>query len=287
MNPPVKDPTALSSAIGIEMSSDEMNPSLLSETSSNSLGAESSPVLGDSPYKSLKIRLKGKYRDFLKNLQTDFFGFILPPLFDLICNSWPAVIETHPETQALLDNNQPVIYALWHGRSYSFVKASPRKKSTVLVSPSRDGDMIARVVGTLGFHVVRGSSKRNGAKALLLLFKELKRNQRSVIFLVDGPKGPRNVVKPGVVKVASQTGCPIVPIISSNRIFLRIFQNTWDKFHFPQFFSPMKIVFEAPIFIPGDLKTLEALEPHREALETFMIQKTREIDLTFNHRGLI
>src|SRR4029077_7110655 len=65
------------------------------------------------------------------------------------------------------------IAALWHNRllliSFVLKKFLPQRPGAGLISASRDGDMIADVTRRFGFDVVRGSSSRMGASALLEL----------------------------------------------------------------------------------------------------------------------
>src|SRR4029453_9565008 len=58
---------------------------------------------------------------------------------------------------------------------------------------------------------VRGSSTRGGGEALRLLTRQL-RQGREVVVVPDGPVGPREVLKSGVIALARLSGAPIVPM---------------------------------------------------------------------------
>ncbi len=82
----------------------------------------------------------------------------------------------------------------------------------VLVSLSRDGAMQARALALQGLRVVRGSSSRGGARGLAALVRAMRRDGADAAFAVDGPRGPRGVVKGGVVVAARAAGAVLVPM---------------------------------------------------------------------------
>ena len=83
-----------------------------------------------------------------------------------------------------------------------------------MISQSRDGDLAAQGDRMLGWEPVRGSSTRGGLEALEKL-KELALGGYKIGHIVDGPKGPFGVVKPGLLKIAQIAGLSIVPTITS------------------------------------------------------------------------
>ncbi|MGC2579359.1 MAG: DUF374 domain-containing protein, partial [Terrimicrobiaceae bacterium] len=67
----------------------------------------------------------------------------------------------------------PVIMCFWHNRilgiTLAFLRHYPgktRKGVNVLTSASRDGEILAQLVGRFGMDAVRGSSSRRGSRAL-------------------------------------------------------------------------------------------------------------------------
>src|SRR4051812_3386218 len=106
-------------------------------------------------------------------------------------------------------NGSRGIYLFWH-EMLLFPAASRGLAATaVLVSRHRDGELIARILGRLGFSVVRGSSNRRGLSALRGLIRQGEISHLAIT--PDGPLGPRRVVQPGALFVASRTGMPIYP----------------------------------------------------------------------------
>ena len=103
------------------------------------------------------------------------------------------------------------IIAFWHEHLVMMLHSRYRRPIAVLVSQSRDGELIAGAFGFYGVGVARGSTTR-GASAALREMIRASRGGTNLVFTPDGPKGPRRVAKEGVVYAAQATALPIVPI---------------------------------------------------------------------------
>ncbi|MBI4424143.1 MAG: lysophospholipid acyltransferase family protein [Elusimicrobia bacterium] len=151
------------------------------------------------------------------------------------------------------------LYAFWHQRQVFFTYTHRGTGASVMVSRSRDGELIAKVMELSRIGAVRGSSSRGGAVAARELL-ELGREGRVLGITPDGPKGPAREVKPGVLYLARESGLPIIPIsnATSRRLVL---ERAWDKFHVPLPFSRACVIFGAPIRVgPGDDLAAKAAE---------------------------
>lgn len=106
------------------------------------------------------------------------------------------------------------ILAFWHGRLLMLPLSYMGREICLLISRSRDGELLARTVGYFGMRTVRGSSSRGALSALREI---LRLNKSGVDFGItpDGPKGPRHIVQPGVIEIARRTGLPIIPLTFS------------------------------------------------------------------------
>jgi lysophospholipid acyltransferase (LPLAT)-like uncharacterized protein len=144
------------------------------------------------------------------------------------------------------------IYCSWHQRWFAGITLMPRRHPiAIMVSQSRDGELIARLIAALGWHVVRGSSTRGGTKALRQLLDCLRRGI-AVGHIVDGPQGPFGEVKPGLLSLAQISGMPIVPmIIAPERKWVF---SSWDRFMVPKPFSRVLVRFDREIYIPRRLE---------------------------------
>jgi lysophospholipid acyltransferase (LPLAT)-like uncharacterized protein len=129
---------------------------------------------------------------------------------------------------------EPVIFAFWHNRifllPYLFRYYWGSHKGAALVSASKDGGQLARVLEQFNLVCVRGSSNRRGTQALRELTR-LVRQGYDIAITPDGPRGPKYVVHEGVISLAQLTGAPVVPI--SYVLSRQITINSWDSFGIP------------------------------------------------------
>jgi lysophospholipid acyltransferase (LPLAT)-like uncharacterized protein len=103
------------------------------------------------------------------------------------------------------------IIAFWHAHLLMMLHSRYKRPISVLISQSRDGEIIARVFDYYGVDSSRGSSTRGGGAALRDLIRSA-RDGMNIVFTPDGPKGPPRIVKEGIVVAAQATGLPIIPI---------------------------------------------------------------------------
>ncbi len=167
-------------------------------------------------------------------------------------------VESSGEERALeLMKEGPVVFAIWHSRLMFLPYYVASWRLAVLVSGSRDGEIVTRVLERFGYEVCRGSSSRDGSKGFKSLLGALGRG-KSVALTVDGPRGPRETVKPGVAALAKAAGRPIIPVAydaSRKHVF-----RSWDRFLFVYPFSRIRVVFGEPIWVNGtDEKDLERI----------------------------
>lgn len=115
----------------------------------------------------------------------------------------------------------------------------------------------------INFKTIRGSHKRRGSQALREIIRALK-NGESVIYTVDGPKGPAYKVKNGILKIAQLSGATVVPISAQMNPIVRF--NSWDKYELLTFFTRMTLVMGNEIEIPHDCSEEEG-EQYRIRIE--------------------
>jgi lysophospholipid acyltransferase (LPLAT)-like uncharacterized protein len=166
--------------------------------------------------------------------------------------------------KALWRDGTPAIYAVWHGRILLLPHLYGWRRARVLASRSRDGELLTRFVTRFGLEAVRGSSGRGGAEALRLLARSL-REGRDAVVVPDGPRGPRETVKPGLVALARITGAPIVPMAVGASAEWRL--ASWDEFRIPRPFARCVVRFGDPIRVPdrGGRGAQEAVRKEVEA----------------------
>ncbi len=154
----------------------------------------------------------------------------------------------------LRKSQKPVIFILWHGRilfaSYFFRK----RGISALVSPSRDGEIIARILSGWGYKLLRGSGSHPVVDEWKKMIK-LMTSGGELIIVADGPKGPEREMKPGAVRLAQETGAYLVPFTYSSK--KGKFFKSWDRFLFFYPFTRLVVVYGEPIKINTDLKPEE------------------------------
>ncbi|MGL5123945.1 MAG: lysophospholipid acyltransferase family protein [Fusobacteriaceae bacterium] len=140
------------------------------------------------------------------------------------------------------------VMALWHNKVVmTLLGTGFIKRKVALASPTKDGELISVPLEKYGTEMVRGSSDKNPARSLLKLIKKVKEGC-TVGTPVDGPRGPRYVVKSGMLYVSQKSKVPLVPIgVAYEKKW--IFEKSWDKFELPKPFSRAVIIYGEPYFI--------------------------------------
>lgn len=183
--------------------------------------------------------------------------------------AWPMDKSLRWKTTNYNKKDSGVIYAIWHGSQYGLgvFKEEERKKLNILISPSNDGDIIAKIIHKLGFSAIRGSQKRRGAQAVRDICNILEQGQ-NVAYTVDGPRGPIYEVKKGIIKIAQLSQKPIIPLVSHTTT--KFEANSWDKYQVPFMSSRLVAVFGDPINVPKDLSE-DQEEFYRKKLENTLL----------------
>jgi len=185
--------------------------------------------------------------------------------------------EFHPEV--LNGDLGPVIFCIWHNRLplslimyRRFVRERKRPhRMAAIVSASKDGGVVARVLEHFGVQPVRGSSSRRGPQALLELTTWAEKGYDLAI-TPDGPRGPRYELQPGALGLAQFTGLPLVPV--SYHLGWKISLKSWDRFQIPLPFSCVLMKLGRPFQVPR-----ETSDEQREVLRREVEQRLRELTI--------
>lgn len=142
-------------------------------------------------------------------------------------------------------STKPVIYVFWHRNLLPLVIKHRNQNGVVIISSSKDGQLIAGPAEVLGYKTVRGSTTRGGGRAFRELLKLAKNHVVGIT--PDGPKGPAEQMTDGALYLALLTGVPIIPIgvdISKEWIV-----RSWDRFRIPKPFSRIGIYYGEPLYV--------------------------------------
>jgi lysophospholipid acyltransferase (LPLAT)-like uncharacterized protein len=175
---------------------------------------------------------------------------------------------------------EPVIFCIWHNRlalclmlyRRYVLRQHPRRRMAAIVSASRDGALLARILELFRVQPVRGSSSRRGPQALRELTAWGERGYDLAV-TPDGPRGPCYVVQEGVVAAAQLTGLPILPVAYHLPWKKRL--RSWDRFQIPIPFSRCDVRIGELFHIPREADDAER-EVLRQRLEDRMRALTQD-----------
>lgn len=150
---------------------------------------------------------------------------------------------------ALIAQDRSALLCCWHQRlpycvGWLLAARSRGLAPGFLVSPSRDGELIAAVVGGLGATVLRGSANRTGARAFRDIYGTL-RSGVSPIIAVDGPHGPASHAKPGTPMLAQMTKVSMLPVTFAADRYWQL--GSWDRMIIPKPFARVAMVIGEPL----------------------------------------
>ena len=183
------------------------------------------------------------------------------------------------QLQACRRQNRGVIYVFWHDQLLLMVKSVPSQGAKILISSSKDGEIIARTMRYFGHEAVRGSSTRGGKAALREMVK-LAAGSADLAITPDGPKGPRHQIKTGVLQLARISGRPILPIAFACSRGYRF--NSWDRFLLPFPFGRGVFVIGKPL----EYEQGEDLEHFGQRLAAAMAETCRQAGEYIEKYGL-
>lgn len=176
-----------------------------------------------------------------------------------------------------LGEGKQIILAFWHGRLLMMPYSYPGRGITILVSQSKDGELISRTVKGFGIESVRGSSTRGWFAGIKGLLKSAQ-SGRDIAITPDGPKGPRMKAQMGAIQIARTTGFPIIPMsfsASKKKTF-----RSWDQFMLPYPFSKGVFICGEPRHVDSSAGP-EEMERARLGLEKALNELTARADSYF------
>jgi lysophospholipid acyltransferase (LPLAT)-like uncharacterized protein len=164
-----------------------------------------------------------------------------------------------------------VLLCTWHQQFFAAIRHFQTyrcHKPGLMISQSKDGEIIASVALRTGWDPVRGSSSRGGLTAMRHLIDKL-RQTRLAAHVVDGPRGPAGVIKNGLIRIAQAADAVIVPFyVSADRAW---YFKSWDRFMLPKPFSRVRLRFDDMIRLSADPEDEAQFESQRVLVEKIML----------------
>jgi len=160
----------------------------------------------------------------------------------------------------LADDTRGAIALFWHGRIPLCLATAPqwwRKRTKALISPSADGEFIARALAMSGFPAIRVSSAKPGdtakmrqAVAAIREATQWVAGGGALVVTPDGPRGPGEVIAEGALQIARRSGQPVylMGIAAAPAAQMQ----TWDRVMWVAPFGRGAVVWEGPLFVPAD-----------------------------------
>ena len=223
--------------------------------------------------------MKDTIKNYISEIKWRLIGILGSLIIDLICTTITIESDSLKRVAPILSSGK-FIGACWHSRIILFSYLFKGWNLAVLVSKSKDGEIIARILQSQGHETIRGSSSRGGLRALAKQIKILKKYQRPGVIIPDGPRGPRHKVQPGIITLAKKTGYPIIPFAYSAKK-IKIF-SSWDRFILPYPFTKAKIVYGNPVYVPEDTEK-KSYKLFEAKLEKELCRITEDVDRSFKH----
>jgi lysophospholipid acyltransferase (LPLAT)-like uncharacterized protein len=223
------------------------------------------------------ITIKERGRPLGSPLSTWMQFRVVPFLGAYLLKLWMGTLRVRTEgfdaVRELVDRDERFILAFWHRRLVMMPLAYPflRKDRgvAILASDSRDGERSTATWAHFRIHAVRGTASDDGAKALVRMIRAVKEGWDFGI-TPDGPRGPRQELKPGVLALARKTGAWVVPVsVAADRALTL---KTWDRMVLPLPFATVTVRYGAPSRFPpkGEDEAEGAkLEAEMNALEAW------------------
>ena len=201
------------------------------------------------------------------------FNYVLPYLLYALIFIWCWTIrefrKTEEEEDYIRNLSGNYILTLWHGHIfYLFYYLRRRPDFHLLISPSLDGDLLARLAQLMGYSVIRGSTFKKAVSSGRSLIKVLRSGER-IIIIADGSRGPRIKAQAGSIQIAGMTNSPLIPMTYEAK--RKFYLDTWDRFVLPFPFTHCSVIFGKPISVPN--------RPN----ERVVWQKQDELEKALNH----
>ena len=138
-------------------------------------------------------------------------------ILNLISKTWRIHVEGNVNlSKGVIGSGHGDMIPCW----YLFRKQSP----CALVSQSKDGELLTKILTMWSFNVVRGSSSKGGSEALDEMVRLAKENV--LLIAPDGPRGPSLKMKPGIAVAAQRAQVPVY-LIKTNMSFFKQFPKSW------------------------------------------------------------
>ncbi len=191
-----------------------------------------------------------KLRKFRQDSLRFIAHFFLANIVSILCKSIRITKLNDDHIKRLEQQNKNYILAFWHGTMLLSWYLHGNTTFVALISKSKDGDLLAKILRHWNYKVIRGSSSTGGDAALTIMIDHVK-NSYSLAITPDGPRGPVHKLKAGAVVSAKKSKVPLM-LVGVGYKKKRILKS-WDQFEVPYFFSEAKVIYSEPVYVDENL----------------------------------
>lgn len=252
--------------------SKDQTPTLLDPRGSQHLAAEWDPQVFTSITKRFSLPFFHECLLFLGGLILKWLAFSFDKTFLQIENKIKAA-KFHP--------HGAYINGIWHETAIASILGHLGEDFAPLVSQSKDGEYASRLFNYLGFRAIRGGSSKGGKEARAAMKIFFDQGIYSGI-AVDGPRGPRRDVKPGLISMAKNSQVMLLPMVALPEKFWML-RKSWDQMKIPKPFSRIVVVYGQPIHVPINIQP----ENYQQYMDLYKLEMDRahQIALKFFHQN--
>jgi len=175
--------------------------------------------------------------------------------------SWWSVVRLLHATCRVRVQGMPAgeafIYCLWHRDwpVWFIAFARSHHRQAFLQHPAAYMKPVHIGLELMGIRILLASSGEEARRASAALVELLEEGWSTVIS-PDGPAGPPQVLKKGVLHIALDSGVPVIPVRLTAKPAVRL--PTWDRKLLPLPFARIAVTFGEPIHVTAE--TFEAAQ---------------------------
>ena len=183
---------------------------------------------------------------FRNHLIQNLLGWLISSYIKICYQTSTWYIKNDDTVIKMLKSKKNFIVCFWHNRLLMapFCWQYHENKFKMLISGHADGRIISNAVSHFGIETISGSSNKKKISSAKEILIEIKK--KSVIGITpDGPNGPKEKIKPGLISLIKKTAIPIIPLSYSAKFKINL--SSWDNFIFPPPFNKFVAVWGKPI----------------------------------------
>ena len=208
------------------------------------------------------LKLRVMIKKFVKSeIFRSFLSWIISVYIKICFHTSKWIVKEGSNIEALISQKKSFIVCFWHGRLLMMPFCWYfKKKFFMLISAHRDGKLISKAVRYFGIETITGSSSNTKISSVKNIIQKLN-NNHIVGITPDGPRGPNQEVKEGLISLAKKTNTPIITLSLGAKYKKSL--NSWDKFNFVYPFNKIVVVWGNPIYF----KKKDLIEHKKNQLE--------------------